>query len=374
MIQFSAPRVLAAAMIASGILLSACSESVLTAVGNPPASDPASPKAQISLPCTASVSDRSISCGTGVDAETGAMIIGSQNVYLRINTSNVTYSAEIFRFDVTIQNLMNETIGSPAEQVPDPEGVRLFFSTGPTVTSGTGSIAVNNEDGTATITSFDQPYFSFLEVLDKDEVSSSKMIELSMPSTVGRFNFTLLVETDITPMLVINEILANPANPATSLETDREWVEIYNAGSWPVDLQGFLIADSAASGRRPYHLIASSVVVPPGGYAVLGNTTNTTNNGGAPVDYAYGGSITFANSLDAFKISRVHGTDTLTVDRVQYASAAISAQDGISRELKNPALDNANIDGSNWANALVTAVFGSSGRGTPKAQNSTYTP
>jgi hypothetical protein len=48
--------------------------------------------------------------------------------------------------------------------------------------------------------------------------------------------------------------------------------------------------------------------------------------------------------------------------------------DGVSRELKNPALDNSNMDGSNWANALVTAVYGPGGRGTPKAQNSTYTP
>ena len=121
-------------------------------------------------------------------------------------------------------------------------------------------------------------------------------------------------------------------------------------------------------------MIASSVVVPSGGYVVLGNTTNTTNNGGVPVDYAYGSALAFANSLDALKISRVYGTDTLTVDRTQYASAAISAQNGISRELKNPALDNSNMDGSNWADALVTAVYGPGGRGTPKAQNSTFTP
>ncbi|HYW11496.1 MAG TPA: hypothetical protein VE871_06045, partial [Longimicrobium sp.] len=81
------------------------------------------------------------------------------------------------------------------------------------------------------------------------------------------------------------------------------------------------------------------------------------------------------NSLDAFKISRVYGAaDTLTLDRTQYASAATSAKDGVSRELLNPALDNSNMDGSNWADALVTAVYGPGGRGTPKAQNSTYTP
>lgn len=33
------------------------------------------------------------------------------------------------------------------------------------------------------------------------------------------------------------------------------------------------------------------------------------------------------------------------------------------------------MDGSNWDTPLVTAVYGTSGgRGTPQAQNSTYTP
>jgi hypothetical protein len=82
--------------------------------------------------------------------------------------------------------------------------------------------------------------------------------------------------------------------------------------------------------------------------------------------------MAFANSLDAFKISRVYGTDTVTIDRTQYANASVSAQNGISRELKNPSLDNSNMDGSNWADASVTSVYGEGGRGTPKAQNSGF--
>jgi hypothetical protein len=116
------------------------------------------------------------------------------------------------------------------------------------------------------------------------------------------------------------------------------------------------------------------VVVAPGGYAVLGNNSNTTVNGGVALDYSYGGSLAFANSLDAVKVARVVGTDTLTLDRTQFASAGTSAVAGVSRELTNPALDNGNMDGSNWASALVTAVYGPGGRGTPKALNSTHTP
>ncbi len=255
---------------------------------------------------------------------------------------------------------------------PNPRSVRVFFHQTPTVTVGTGSIDVANTDGTETFTAGNQPFFAYHEILEKDEVSSVKTWQLSMPLSVDMFQFQLLVETDVQYLLVINELLANPGGTIT--DASGEWFEIYNAGSSEVNLQGLVIADSAASGRRPYHIVADSLVVQPGGYVVLGNTTNTTNNGGVPVDYAYGSALAFANSLDALKIARVYGTDTLTIDRTQYASAAVSAQNGISRELTNPALDNSNLDGGNWADALSTAVYGPGGRGTPKAQNSTFTP
>ena len=113
-----------------------------------------------------------------------------------------------------------------------------------------------------------------------------------------------------------------------------------------------------------------------------GNTTNPTNNGGVPVDYAWGTALTLSSVYDAIKIARLFDmsgatpdtSDALTIDRVAYASEAISGQNGISRELKNPALDNSNMDGSNWAAAAVSATYGPGGRGTPKAQNSAFVP
>jgi hypothetical protein len=276
---------------------------------------------------------------------------------------------------VTIQNLNNESIGTPDGTVADPEGIQIFFATGPTVTAGAGSISAANADGVDAFTGANQPYWAYHQILAKNAVSSAKTWQISVPPTATSFSFGLLVETDIQYLLVINELLSNPGG--TISDANGEWVELYNAGSHSVNLSGLVIADSAASGRRPYSLLNDTIntmVIPPGGYYVLGNTKNTTNNGGVPVDYAYGAAMSFANSLDAFKIARVYGTDTLTIDRTQYASAAISAQNGISRELKNPALDNSNMDGSNWADASVTSVYGPGGRGTPKAQNAGFTP
>jgi len=324
--------------------------------------------------CTGSTTG-ALSCKPASGGGQGsAVVIGGQNSNLKLTSSNVSYNAgtEIFQFDVTVQNLMNEAIGTPDGIVADPDGIQVFFASGPTVTSGSGEITVANADGTGTFTNTNQPYFAYHQILAKDAVSSAKTWQLQMPLTVGTFTFTLFIETDVQYLLVINEVMVNPGGTIT--DASGEWVELYNAGTRKVNLQNLVIADSAPSGRQPYHVIASSLVVPSGGYVVLGRSTNTTANGGVPVDYAYGAAMALSNSLDAVKIARVYGTDTLTIDRTQFASGATSAQDGISRELMNPALDNSNMDGSNWASALVTAVYGPGGRGTPKAQNSTFTP
>jgi hypothetical protein len=308
-----------------------------------------------------------------------ASIIGGQNQYVTLASSNVSYDSttEIFQFDVTVQNLLNEAMGTPDGTVPDPDGIQVFFHSGPVATGGSGTITVENADSTATFTGTDQPYFAYHEILPSNAVSSPRTWRLSIPPTVTTFAFTVYIETDVQYLLVINELLANPGGAIT--DASGEWFEVYNAGTLKVDMQNLVLADSAASGRRPYYRISSSLVVPPGGYVTFGNTTNTTINGGVPIDYAYGSAMSFANSLDALKIARVVGTDTLTIDRVSYSARdandlPISAKNGISRELTNPALDNSDMDGSNWADASVTAVYGPGGRGTPKAQNSTFTP
>ena len=375
--RLTLPRLTACRRAAGGTLmlaaLAACSE------GQPLATTVAQPDVPQTMlqafTCTASTRAGTVSCTPrGVDATSASRaIIGGQGVNVKLTSSNVSYDSqtEIFQFDETVQNQMNAAIGTPDGTVADPEGIQVFFATGPTATDGTGAITVANADGTGTFTASNQPYFAYNEILPKDAVSSAKTWQLNVPSTVNTFTFTVYLETDVQYLLVINEMLVNPGGTIT--DASGEWVEVYNAGTRPVDLQNLVITDSTAAGRRPYHVISSSVVAQPGGYVTLGRTTNTTNNGGVPIDYVYTLNG-FPNSLGAFKIARVYGTDTLTIDRTQYANAAISAQNGVSRELKNPALDNSNMDGSNWGDASVTSVYGPGGRGTPKAQNSVYTP
>lgn len=368
----------AAALAAACAIIAACSDNTPTG----PLSSAAvkRPNAVAAVECTASITTRSVSCKSPSAVLPAGMrgdILSGQNSSVKLTSSNVSYNSgtEIFQFDVTIQNLNNEAIGTPDGTVPSTDGIQIYFSGGPTVTAGTGSMSVANADGVGTFTAPNQPYFAYHQILAKNQVSSAHTWQLSVPPTATQFTFGLLVSTDVQYLLVINEMLVNPGGTIT--DANGEWVEIYNAGSHSVNLYGLVMADSAASGRRPYWLVSDTtrnLVIPPGGYYTIGNTTNTTNNGGVAVDYPYGAAMAFANSLDAFKIARVYGTDTLTIDRTQYANAAVSAQNGISRELKNPALDNSNMDGSNWSDAGVTAVYGDGGRGTPKAQNYGFTP
>jgi hypothetical protein len=366
--------------VAVAIALAACSSSDLAGPRSRVITQAA--RTRIALDCTASITNSTVSCQApshvGGSGAANHNIIGGQNVYVSLASSNVAYNAssETFSFDVTVQNLLNEALGSPDGVVTDSAGVKVFFSQPPVATSGTGAITVLNADGVGSFTAANQPYFKYDQKLAHDETSSARNWQFHIPTTVGTFSFTVYVSATVQAMLVINEVLANPGG--TIMDVNGEWFEVYNAGTLPVDLEGYVIADSAASGRRPYHRISTSLVVNPGSYVVLGENSNTTDNGGVVLDYAYGTALTLANSLDAVKIALPvdygFGPDTVTIDRVQYSSPGVSAQNGISRELINPALDNTNMDGSNWADAVVTAVYGPGGRGTPKAQNSRYIP
>jgi hypothetical protein len=370
--RFSAPRAAHSGRLVVPVLFAAA----LAACADQPVASrtPVLRDGLQALECRATVGAApSVSCAPLVRGAGGALatVVGGQHSYVTLTSSNLTYDAglDVFSFDATVQNLMNEAMGTPDGVTPAAEGVMVFFLEEPSGNGGT--VSVINQDGNAFFTAANQPYFRYSEILDKDEVSSAKPWQFSVPDGVGSFTFRVLISTEVDYQLVINEMLVNPGGTITDL--NGEWIELYNAGSLPVDLQNLVIADSAAAGRRAYHLISSSVVVQPGAYVTLGKTTNTTLNGGVPIDYVH--TMTgFPNSVGAFKISRVAGNDTLTLDRTQFANAAVSAQNGVSRELLNPALDNSNMDGSNWADASVTAVYGPGGRGTPKAQNSTYTP
>ncbi|MGQ0814848.1 MAG: lamin tail domain-containing protein [Gemmatimonadota bacterium] len=159
------------------------------------------------------------------------------------------------------------------------------------------------------------------------------------------------------PIIVINEIMANPSIAA---DTDGEWFEVHNRGTSAVDLQGW----SIASNNDTPHTISGSLSVPAGGYVVLGRNGDTGVNGGVTLNYVYGTGMTLANTSDWLALRDGAGT---TVDSVTWAT---SMPDGKSRGVKDPSADNTDAKGANWQ--TQTSVFGAGDKGTPGARNDGY--
>lgn len=328
------------------------------------------------LVCTGSVGERTVSCSSDAGTGARAQILGGQNTNVKLTSSNVSYTPadSIFRFDVTVQNLMPEKIGTPDGLTVDSAGIRVFFAAGPTATSGSGAVTVDNADDRGTFTGTSQDYFQYDTILATGEVSAPRNWQLRVEPGVTTFSFVVYVATALQPKLVITELMANPGG--TVQDSSGEYVEVYNAGRFPVNMKGMIVNDQSGAGIGAADTIPIDFIIPAGAYRVMGRSTNLSRNGGITVDYNYahkiGGTATglqFSNSAaDYFRIRTAAG---ITVDSAGYTNASTGAAAGRSRELTNVALDNSTVDGGNWAGA--TTNYESANRGTPGAPNSTST-
>jgi len=203
----------AAAVLASAVAI-ACTEDVPTspAKSATPSQDASKSSIVAALSCHASITELSVTCeapgseankksGDNPESAPANIIIGGQDVFVAVKSTNVNYNAGTgaFTFDVTIRNLIPQPMGTAdttGAEAPDPEGIRIFFAAGPNVTSGSGLITVAG-DGIGTFTGANQPYFQYSTVLDQFEISSPKTWQLTMPPTVTTFDFILLVSAAV---------------------------------------------------------------------------------------------------------------------------------------------------------------------------------
>ena len=162
--------------------------------------------------------------------------------------------------------------------------------------------------------------------------------------------------------LVISEVMQNPAAVADSA---GEYFEIYNAGSTPVDINGFRVSDNDVDSFVIDN--GGPLVIPAGGFIVLGNNGDITTNGGVAVDYQYSGMF-LSNGADEIVL-----TDTLDreIDRVEWDGGPNWPDpNGASMELTDLSADN-NV-GSNWTTAVSS--FGDGDLGTPGGPNGAVDP
>ena len=161
---------------------------------------PGTPVTIQALQCTASRTTLNVRCEPLRPGESDArgIIVGNQGVYVQLTTSNVAYNAVTgrFTFDATLQNLIEQPLGTTDGTTLDPGGIKIFFHSGPTVTAGSGVASVL-PDGFGAFTAAGQPYYQYNEVLPNLDVSAAHLWTLIMPPTVTTFSFLLYVSAPV---------------------------------------------------------------------------------------------------------------------------------------------------------------------------------
>jgi hypothetical protein len=192
----------------SALALAACGERGGPVDAAPAPGQPAVPALLGSVRCTASAKAATLSCAPSAlpPGARGYIIVGGQGSYVQLTSSNVAYDGgtHVFSFDVNVQNLIPQPMGTTDGTTPDANGVRVIFASGPDVNSGSGSATVRSPDGTGTFTATNQPYFAYTGallggdgILTQNETSADKGWTLNVDPTVGTFTFTLYVVAEV---------------------------------------------------------------------------------------------------------------------------------------------------------------------------------
>jgi len=172
--------------------LAACSDR------SPTASAPApSPRVTVMFDCSVTVATRAVRCAEAQPRTLarGDLILGGG--YVQLTSQNVHYDGyQAFTFDVAVRNLIPQKIGTTDGTTIAADGVRAFFSSGPTVTAGSGTITVV-PDGYGAFTGPNQPYYEYAQILATNAQSGFHTWTLNMPPTVTNFAFTLYVSAPV---------------------------------------------------------------------------------------------------------------------------------------------------------------------------------
>ncbi|HET7229642.1 MAG TPA: Ig-like domain-containing protein [Longimicrobium sp.] len=183
-----------AALACSLLALAACSDG--TGPLGPSAPVSAAPQ-RVEVACAASVADRTVTCGRPDATQARAIIVGKQGTYVQLTSSNVAVSADSFTFDVTVQNLTPQSMGTSDGVTLDPAGIRVFYETFPVAKQGSGEVDVLHPDGYDTFTRSNQPYYQWDEVLAQNQTSAPKHWALHLDPAVEVFFFTVYVQAPV---------------------------------------------------------------------------------------------------------------------------------------------------------------------------------
>jgi hypothetical protein len=127
------------------------------------------------------------------------LVIGGQNVYVTIGFSNFAYNSatNLFSLNVTVQNLMAQPLGTTDGVTAATQGTRIFVVGGPSVTSGSGTITIPSDSGTATFTAPNQIYWQYDGILKPDSISKPSNWKFVLPSQTSGIQFVVEVSAPI---------------------------------------------------------------------------------------------------------------------------------------------------------------------------------
>jgi hypothetical protein len=135
--------------------------------------------------CRADVHAATVLCRPAAPGGGGAGDLLLGGGYARLTSSNVHYDSvfQRFTFDVTVQNLILQPIGTVDGNTVEDGGIRPFVDS-LWITSGSGSISVV-PDGYATFRKPNQPYYEYDQVLAHNAVSSSRTWTFAASPNLG---------------------------------------------------------------------------------------------------------------------------------------------------------------------------------------------
>ena len=188
-------RTLAIAVLTTmtGLALGGCRDDHGTLPGQPVPQ----PDLTQALECRADAAARSLSCAPASALPGGAhgdIVLGGQGVYVLLANTAPTFDGgtRVFQADVTLKNLIGQKMGTTDGTTADPNGVRVFFSAGPT-----SGVTVQNADGSGTFTGVNQPFFSYAGVLGVGATTAPKTWKWLLPAGVTSFTFTVYVSAPV---------------------------------------------------------------------------------------------------------------------------------------------------------------------------------
>jgi hypothetical protein len=190
-------------LLATCTLALGCRDSVGSEGGRPQFSEGAAATVAI-VRCEGDPQTRELVCtavephGFSTSQGPAKAIVGNPDVQL--SSYNVVYDTTtlIFSFDAKVKNQLTEAIGTPNGTTVT--GLKVYYETGPSATSyyspgDTGTVTVNNADGTGNFTKANQPYHLYNELVVPNDTTDRKRWELRIPRAVKTFAFQVRVFT-----------------------------------------------------------------------------------------------------------------------------------------------------------------------------------